>query len=445
MRTYDHGFSGDKKVRRKKKNNSGLEGVQRYIASLSKEQISRMISDAGKPYVPKGADVTGRAIYENELRQNGLIQPKLEISNPQDKAEQQADKVAEGVMKGDATVSQKVLSEKATSEISTKGDGDVTQTTDSFDGKLQGTKGQGQKLDTIQRKELESHTGTDLSSVNIHTNSNASEMSESINAKAFTHGQDIYFKEGQYNPSSNEGKSLLAHEVAHTVQQKNGVQRMIQRQTSQSVTLNTNSTLPGANTFGTNSFTSKVNGQIKSFKIKNGFMSADILVSGVKAKCLKEIQVCYFTPTTGKPGGKEITVGAKKYQGFVDGGRNCPDVTIAGGEVGDATRPYLYGPSMTAAKAAYEKKWTGTSGNTVMTDAPQAVIDYSEFYFETYVVASEYNGTKNDKVLAMFKWGFTGNGAIPIHTGAVNLVLTSKLSETAATIIKNDGYDYAPV
>ncbi|MFL5764759.1 MAG: DUF4157 domain-containing protein [Bacteroidia bacterium] len=232
MRTYDHGFSGDKKVRRKKKNNSGLEGVQRYIASLSKEQISRMISDAGKPYVPKGADVTGRAIYENELRQNGLIQPKLEISNPQDKAEQQADKVAEGVMKGDATVSQKALSEKTTSEISTKGDGDVTQTTDGFDVKLQGTKGQGQKLDTIQRKELENHTGTDLSSVNIHTNSNASEMSESINAKAFTHGQDIYFKEGQYNPSSNEGKSLLAHEVAHTVQQQGAVQRTIQRQTT---------------------------------------------------------------------------------------------------------------------------------------------------------------------------------------------------------------------
>ncbi|MFL5762373.1 MAG: DUF4157 domain-containing protein [Bacteroidia bacterium] len=230
MRTYDHGFSGDKKVRRKKKNNSGLEGVQRYIASLSKEQISRMISDAGKPYVPKGADVTGRAIYENELRQNGLIQPKLEISNPQDKAEQQADKVAEGVMKGDVATSQKALSEKTTSEISTKGDGEVTQTTDGFDSKLQGTKGQGQKLDTIQRKELESHTGTDLSSVNIHTNSNASEMSESINAKAFTHGQDIYFKEGQYNPSSNEGKSLLAHEVAHTVQQQGAVQRTIQRQ-----------------------------------------------------------------------------------------------------------------------------------------------------------------------------------------------------------------------
>ena len=76
---------------------------------------------------------------------------------------------------------------------------------------------------------MEEHTGTDLRGVNIHTGPQAHGMSESINAKAFTHGQDIYFKQGNYNPESNDGKELLAHEVAHTVQQGSGVQAKIQK------------------------------------------------------------------------------------------------------------------------------------------------------------------------------------------------------------------------
>jgi hypothetical protein len=218
--------SKDKKKRlsRKAAENDSMH-VRSIVSSFSNGQIQRMLEDNRNTIFRKMQDPTARAIFNNS------IQPKLEISSPNDPAEHQADKVAEGVMKGDPAVSQAALSQNVTSEISAKGEGGVMQTTDGFDSKLQGTKGQGQKLDTIQRKELEQHTGTNLSGVNVHTNSNASEMSESINAKAFTHGQDIYFKEGNYNPSSNEGKSLLAHEIAHTVQQQGSVKRKIQRQT----------------------------------------------------------------------------------------------------------------------------------------------------------------------------------------------------------------------
>jgi hypothetical protein len=77
---------------------------------------------------------------------------------------------------------------------------------------------------------MESKMGADLSDVKIHTGSKAHEMSEGINAKAFTYGQDIYFKDGNYDPGSKEGKELLAHELAHTVQQGgDGIGRMIQR------------------------------------------------------------------------------------------------------------------------------------------------------------------------------------------------------------------------
>jgi hypothetical protein len=215
---------GSGRLRRKKKNSSGLDQVQRHTASLDKESISRMISDSGKPYAPKGADLTGRMLFNSSRTSGGLVQPKLEISQPQDKAEQQADKVAEAVSKGDASLSKSALAESR-ADIHTKSEENGMSTNAAFDSQLAGTKGQGQKLGNDIRTEMEAHLNTDLSGVNVHTGMAAQCMSEGINAKAFTHGQDVYFNEGQYNPSGNEGKSLLAHELTHTVQQQETIQR----------------------------------------------------------------------------------------------------------------------------------------------------------------------------------------------------------------------------
>jgi len=54
-------------------------------------------------------------------------------------------------------------------------------------------------------------------------------MSRGINARAFTHGNDIYFVGGQFAPETHSGKNLLAHELTHTVQQGSGISRMIMR------------------------------------------------------------------------------------------------------------------------------------------------------------------------------------------------------------------------
>lgn len=71
------------------------------------------------------------------------------------------------------------------------------------------------------RGRFESSLGADLSGVRVHTGSASAAAAESIGAKAYTTGQDIHFGAGQYDPSSKEGQRLLAHEVAHTVQQGN--------------------------------------------------------------------------------------------------------------------------------------------------------------------------------------------------------------------------------
>jgi hypothetical protein len=228
MRTYDHGFEGSRGRVKRKKKGSGLDAIQRYIASLSEEQVSRMMEDSGKSYA-NGQDVTGRAIFESTKRhQREEVQAKLAISQPQDQSEKQADKVAEGVTKGDTSISKMAL-EQTPSDINTKSEDAGMTTTPGFDQQLQDTKGQGSKLDTNVKSEMEGHLGTDLAGVNVHTGGEAQKMSGDINAKAFAHGQDVYFNEGQYNPSSQEGKGLLAHELTHTVQQKGDVGRKVQR------------------------------------------------------------------------------------------------------------------------------------------------------------------------------------------------------------------------
>lgn len=87
-----------------------------------------------------------------------------------------------------------------------------------FQHKLVSTKGQGQPLSEQVQKDLGTKMNNDLGNVRIHNNSSSAEMASHVQAKAFTHGKDIYFNKGQYNPQTSQGKHLLAHEVTHTVQ-----------------------------------------------------------------------------------------------------------------------------------------------------------------------------------------------------------------------------------
>lgn len=93
---------------------------------------------------------------------------------------------------------------------------------------IQRERGCGQTLDgSIQRK-MESAFGADFSGVRVHTNREAHSLNDSVNAIAFTTGQDIFFRDGAYDPSSSTGRKLLAHELTHVVQQTGpGIRRKL--------------------------------------------------------------------------------------------------------------------------------------------------------------------------------------------------------------------------
>jgi outer membrane protein OmpA-like peptidoglycan-associated protein len=77
----------------------------------------------------------------------------------------------------------------------------------------------GQPLDSAMRAFMDSRFGHDFSSVRVHTDTPAADSARSVNAKAYTVGNHIVFSNGLYNPSSQVGRRLIAHELAHTIQQ----------------------------------------------------------------------------------------------------------------------------------------------------------------------------------------------------------------------------------
>ena len=105
-------------------------------------------------------------------------------------------------------------------KIQTKGEGSaLTASAPSLENDLSSTKGSGSPLPDTTTEQMETSFGADFSQVRIHTGSNAVQMSQDLHAQAFTHGSDIYFNSGKYNPESTEGKQLLGHELTHTIQQ----------------------------------------------------------------------------------------------------------------------------------------------------------------------------------------------------------------------------------
>jgi hypothetical protein len=75
-------------------------------------------------------------------------------------------------------------------------------------------------LDGATRAFMEARLGHDFRNVRVHTDARASESARSIGALAYTVGRDIVFRAGQYDPGSRDGKRVLAHELAHVVQQR---------------------------------------------------------------------------------------------------------------------------------------------------------------------------------------------------------------------------------
>ncbi|NEP50137.1 MAG: DUF4157 domain-containing protein [Moorea sp. SIO3C2] len=173
----------------------------------------------------------------HELRgnwqQGNLVQAKLTIGEAGDKYEQEADRVASEVVRQinapvpslstqpdsiQAQQEQDQLMRKPMVQLqSVEGGMAVTPELEST---INRARGGGQPLDAGLQRSMGQALGADLSGVKIHTDAQADQLNQSIQAKAFTTGQDVFFRQGAYDPGSRGGQELIAHEMTHVVQQE---------------------------------------------------------------------------------------------------------------------------------------------------------------------------------------------------------------------------------
>jgi hypothetical protein len=181
---------------------------------------------------------------ENRLKaiaRNRSIQAKLAIGEPNDKYEKEADDTASKVVQQintpiqnqsiqrDALPQVNKLRKKPLQRRENVGGGDASTELESS---IQRARGSGQSLDANLQQSMGQAMGADFSGVKVHTDSQSDQLNQSIQAKAFTTGQDVFFRQGAYEPSSRGGQELIAHELTHVVQQNGGLQRSPQTSTS---------------------------------------------------------------------------------------------------------------------------------------------------------------------------------------------------------------------
>jgi hypothetical protein len=222
-------------------------------SQLHGERIEQEKSDAELSHLG-GAIHRKEESSESEDDKMNPVQTKLTIGAPGDKYEQEADQMAERVMSMDASANPQAVQRQSESEedfiqkqplavsitpliqqfsesaVQTKPsvqraeENAASSATPSLENRLASEKGSGSPLDNQTRSFMESRFGNDFSGVRVHTDSSSVSMNKELGAQAFTHGNDIYFNSGKYNPGSSEGKKLLAHELTHTIQQTGAVQ-----------------------------------------------------------------------------------------------------------------------------------------------------------------------------------------------------------------------------
>lgn len=157
------------------------------------------------------------------------VQTKLRIAESGDPLEQQADRIAERVT-SDSVHSPAQVSGHDTGlgelNIARRALPEPARDNSHSDGVVETALAQsGASFESAARRDMERRFGHDFSQVRVHTSPTAAQAADALQARAFTYGRDVYFGEGQYSPGTADGRRLIAHELAHVLQQSPAIHR----------------------------------------------------------------------------------------------------------------------------------------------------------------------------------------------------------------------------
>jgi hypothetical protein len=187
--------------------------------------LQRAIGNQGVLHL-LGLDDSSQSARSMAAAPQPILQTKLTVHQAGDVYEQEADRVADQIMR---TPEPKAADSKtiarAIGQPAHRGAIDAPASVHEV------LRSPGQPLDAATRAFMESRFGQDFSRVRIHTDSAAADSASEIHARAYAAGQNIVFASNQFSPSSTEGGKLLAHELTHVAQQNSG-STVVQRQPS---------------------------------------------------------------------------------------------------------------------------------------------------------------------------------------------------------------------
>ena len=206
---------------------SEISSIQKMETPKEEEPVQKMESPKEEePVQQKGEPEEEPKIQKAEEEEPMQAKEEEEPMQSKEEEEKVQAKEEEEKVQAKAEETEEKQEEEETVQAKAKGPNQVSKKTEAT---LKSKKSSGSKMDPQTLKSMEQGFGVDLSNVNIHTGAEAQQMSQDIGAQAFTHGNDVYFNEGKYDPNSKEGKHLLAHELTHTIQQGKNNQQ-IQRE-----------------------------------------------------------------------------------------------------------------------------------------------------------------------------------------------------------------------
>ncbi|MGF1522286.1 MAG: DUF4157 domain-containing protein [Leptolyngbyaceae cyanobacterium] len=152
---------------------------------------------------------------EEDLQMKPLAQTIQREAMPEEEEDLQMKPLAQAIQRQEVPEEEEDLQMKP---VQRKGAAGGVASAD-LESSITAARGQGQPLGDDVRGSMEQAFGADFSGVRIHTNSQSDQLNQSIQARAFTTGQDVFFRQGEYQPGNRGGQELLAHELTHVVQQ----------------------------------------------------------------------------------------------------------------------------------------------------------------------------------------------------------------------------------
>jgi len=220
---------------------SALRGLQqthgnRYVGRLA-VQAKLRLGPAGDRYEQEADRVAQRVVETISSSDQNSVQRQEDEEELEEEDVLAAQRQMEGAIlsPGQGSVQRQVdeedleEDEELQRKVSGAGYAPVAEGADvgpDLESAIRGARGRGQPLSDRVRQPMERAFGADFGGVRVHTDGEADSLNRSIQARAFTTGQDIFLRQGEYRPGSSEGQRLLAHELTHVVQQNRGaVQR----------------------------------------------------------------------------------------------------------------------------------------------------------------------------------------------------------------------------